>query len=359
MLRYTAASRFWRMIPAGLSDRVWHRRGWSLLQRAARWVPAYGQLLEIFQGQPGPSAAAGRHTHRLQTCRHSYVDVYPLRYRCCSGWQSEAITFDPDPCSGAPPGAAGHHSNWPRSRYELSILRQQLVGLLSGWFDARRRRTLLVLDLPAAGWAGAPRIGRALQEAIGLGHLSATLVDRDSQDDDRGLARLADAFQQCIVLTRPGDVAERVDWLASQQVRSGIVCFGPPVSGFAAGAAGDVAVCSVLGADEVGPLIAAETPLSRLAAAAMRMEAVNGDAGRVLGAWQPFPCGPWIEQEGCDLLVSSWGAAPVLRYRLGWCGRIVPFEQIRSVLRGTTAPPGNRLRGGAPWKLPLIVLSQA
>ena len=59
----------------------------------------------------------------------------------------------------------------------MCILRQQLVSLLSGWFDARHRRTLLVLALPEEGWSSRRRIGRALQEALGLGHLRASVLD--------------------------------------------------------------------------------------------------------------------------------------------------------------------------------------
>ena len=91
VLGYAVASHCWRAIPVRLAEWAWQRRGRSLIERAARSVPAYSRLLRIFSQPADPNDD----TPRLETCRRSYVEVFPLEQRCRQGWQRDAVSFEP------------------------------------------------------------------------------------------------------------------------------------------------------------------------------------------------------------------------------------------------------------------------
>lgn len=371
VLRYALASQFWRAIPTWWADRAWQRRGDRLLSRAARSVPACATLLHAFeplvgqQASPSAVAPASRLLWQLQTSRGSYVEVFTPELRGRQGWQQQVVAFD----RLAPHGQ--ENNSWPRSSDELRILRDQLVGLLMDWFDAHQRRILLLVKLSEAGWSSNRRIAQALQEAIVLGHLRASVVDcsADTNQPDPTAGHLVQQFDCCVVLCRAAEVVEQAKRYSGASCRLGVVAFGEVSADQRAAMPTGVTVCSVWGADEVGPLIALETPLTRLVAAACHSNAdlrrtVCPDAHAVIGLYQPFPVGPWVEQQGTDLLVSSWGALPLLRYRPGQSGRLIRYgEMCRWLLRCDvqSARQVRRLTrmGSACWKLPVVMLTDA
>jgi hypothetical protein len=406
--RFAAASHFWRALPVGLADWAWQRRGRSLLTRAARDVPAYANLLRIFADSPEPPP-------RLQTSHRSYVQIFPLEQRGRRGWQRQVVSFDPS-CDASAEGASATAASrspchpvilspcrpleaWPRARDELHILRQHLIGLLDTWFDITRRRTLLALALPQGGWCGCARISQALQSAIAASRLSITVTDLtearsispsrtprvpgQNPADARPAAlvappvaplvspetvfRLVAGFEQCIVLTDPAGAAAYAAYLTQLPMLSGLMIFGLRTDAPAPALPPSVPTCSVLGADEVGPLIAVETPLSRLIFDLCRthpsLHNIFEPKGlRPEALYQPLPRGPWLEQAGNDLLVTSWGAAPVVRYRLGWPARLLTYSHLCDVLsREKVLPPRHlkqltRIESPA-WKLPLIAMA--
>jgi hypothetical protein len=361
---YAAASHFWRVVPLQLADWAWRRRGCSLIGRIARSVPAYAQLLRILGGNAA-AGSSGEATPRLQTCVRSYVQVFPLQQRCRKGWRPDATTFD---AVSSDAGAAGLEGVWPRQRDERRTLREQLVGLLRDRFDAARRRTLLVLALPEGGWSGRRRISQALHQAIDGGGLHASLLEPDQAGADISPAamRLAKDFEQCIVLATPTSAVVQALWLADCKGRTGLISLGPLPTAVSAALPREMRACSALGADEVTPLIAVETSLARAVADACRND--PSFCGQLLGAgapppsmYQPLPRGPWLEDDNGYLLVSNWGAAPVVRYRLGWRGRVLPFTRVCDLLRRHKVLPAGQIRrltgvGSACWKLPLVAL---
>ena len=388
MFTYAAASHYWRVIPTAMAAWAWQRRGRSLIERTVRNVPAYGGLVRIFS-QPTGGTPVSEDMPRLQTCRRSYVQVFPLDQRCRRGWQRDAVSFEllADAAEAqsrantlphdSTPLPQRHHvtaspyqpsDGWPRGRDELGILREQLVSLLSGWFDARRRRTLLVLALPEAGWSSRRRIGQALQEALGSGQLQASLFDwsEAAGTTPASVQRLASGFEQCVVLADPTSVVLQALWLADRKGLSGLVSFGPLPDGVLAGLGQEIPACSVLGADEVGPLIAMETPLSRTVLSACQAnrslrEQLLPEGFRPAGMYQPFPRGPWVEQGAGQVLVSSWGVSPVAGYGLGWRGEVLSFSRVCQALRREEALPARQIRRltrvlSTGWKLPLVVL---
>ncbi len=359
MLAYAAASHGWRVMPLSLADWAWQRRGRSLLARATRSVPAYNTLLRIFGNATDPARPLAANPH-LQTCRRSYVQVFPLQQRCRSGRQGQAVAVE---ATGAP------DEGWPRGRDELQVLREQLVDVLTGWFDAGARRTLLVPALPETGWSSRRRIEQALQSAIAAGYLRGCVRDIPDGRSPESALRAANGFDQCVVLADPARAVEQAAWLGQWKGRAGIVVFGPLAAGATAGFSQQIRVCSVRGADEVGPLIAAETPLSRMVLDACRRSATARnellpDGFVPTAIYQPLPRGPWIQQEAGQLLVSSWGAAPVVRYRVGWRGQVVSFAWLCEVLRDAEVLPPRHLKRltrieSICWKLPLIALVDA
>jgi len=366
VVRYALASQFWRAIPAWWADRAWQRRGERLLRQAARAVPACSTLLRAFaQPQPGvgvhtPSAPQG--AALKPTSWRSYVEVFSAEQRSRQGWQRQLATYEPLDRRGLPTGG------WPRSSDEVRTLREQLVGLLAGWFDARQRRTLLLVDLPAGGWRAGRRIAQALQEAIGLGHLRAGLVDMtiDARHSDWTASRLAGQFDQCVLLCRAEDAARQGQRVIGWSGRAGLLAFGLLPAVQRATLPAELTVCSTWGIDEVGPLIGLETPLSRLicnacgAQGPFRQALLPGSA-TIAGVYQPFPIGPWIEQHGAEVLVSSWGAAPIVRYGFQQRGRVLLFGEVCQLLRRHEVQSPRGIRGlmrigSVCWKLPVFVL---
>ena len=130
-----------------------------------------------------------------------------------------------------------------------------------------------------------------------------------------------------------------------------------------------VPICSVLGADEVGPLIAVETPLSRLILDLFRTHPALPN--RLLPAgfspatiYQPLPAVlGWSRPE-----MTCWSRvralAPVIRYRLGWSARVLHYSHLCDALSREKVLPPRQLkrliRIESPcWKLPLIAMANA
>jgi hypothetical protein len=326
----------------------------------------------------------------LETSRRSYVQVFPLEQRGRRGWQRQVVSFDPpggdgvddrapepavlrSPCQRVTVSPCQALEGWPRARDELGMLRQHLIGLLDSWFDISRRRTLLVLALPESGWSSRHRISQALQSAIASSRLPITVTDltearpAPAPTARETIIRLSTGFEQCIVLADSAGAATHAASMTQLAMRSGLVIFGPRPDAVSAALPPSVPIYSVLGADEVGPLIAAETPLSRLLLDLCRTHPslpnrLQQDAFPLAAIYQPLPRGPWLEQAGDDLLVTSWGAAPVVRYRLGWQGRIISYPHLCDVLSRERALPLRQIkrltRVESPcWKLPLIVMA--
>lgn len=366
MLRYALASKFWRAVPTWWADRAWQRRSRQVSLQAARLVPAYAKLLHAFQPIPPQSPVQStqmRECPHLQTSRASYVDVFPAEQRGRLGWQRQVVSFD------RLDGQSGHTDSWPRSSDELHALREQLVDLLAIWFDTRQRRSLLLTSLPAAGWCAGRRIAQALHEAIAFGHLRASVVElpADPGPPDPAIHRLVSQFDQCVLLCQPQDSLRLARQLMETCGRIGVVAFGSISSADRAAMPPGATVCSAWGADEVGPLIALETPLTRMLGEACQsnpdlQQELLPEPRRVMGLYQPFPLGPSIEQDGCHLLVSSWGASPVIRYRLDPAGRLIRFTDICRLLQRFKLQSPRRLRrltriGSAYWKLPVVLLT--
>lgn len=351
MWRYALASQFWRTIPTWHAQRAWQRRSQWILARAASHVPAWRQLVRVFAAPAGPSTTLPL----LQTSRSSYLEMFPLAQRCQEGPRGQPATFDP---------AEAGQPSWPRSASETAILREQLVDVLNTCFDAASRRTLLAMALPEEGWSASRRIGQALHEAIGRGRLRGSLVDL--ADAARPDTSLVGNCEQCVVLCSPQHAVRHATQLARTASRSGLVVFGPLPPAATAALPPELEVCSVWGIDETGPLLGMQTPLARLLSDASSRDpalcrALTGSAGRLAGIYQPFPLGPSIDQAKDDLLVSSWGAAPLIRYRLGQPGRVMPFQQACHWLAQAKVRPTRQVRrlmrmGSPCWKLPLVLL---
>lgn len=368
MYRYALASQFWRVIPAGWAQGAWQRRGQRMVTRAAGAVPAYRTLLLAFGGRPAPTGSGVAGAHRplmVQTSPASYVQVFPAEQRGRRGWERQVVSFDPL----AP---QGHRNDaWPRASDELRTLREQLVGLLSGCFDTRQRRTLLLADLPPSGWSASRRIAQPLQEAIGRGRLRGSLVEvpEDLDQVEQTVRRLGGQFDQCVLLCDPIRATACLNRLAGLTPQTGVVVFGPFSAQQRALVPPDIRMFSVWGIDEVAPLMAMETPLTHLLAEACAtqpdLEKTIFPAGRkIIGLYQPFPAGPWLEQVGGTLLVSSWGAFPTIRYRLRQGGTLIGFAEICRLLEQYQVRSRREVRrlrraGSTCWKLPVIALSDA
>ena len=76
--------------------------------------------------------------------------------------------------------------------------------------------------------------------------------------------RLTAGFEQCILLTDPQPLLVMQPRLTQLSIKQELMMFVSRQDALAEDLPPSVPICSVLGADEVGPLIAVETPLSRL-----------------------------------------------------------------------------------------------
>jgi len=359
---YSAASQFWRTIPVRTAEPLWLLRGWSIAWRAARHVEAYRSLRAVLEGGSPRSGFGGAGPAGPVTGWTSYVQVYPLEQRCCDGRLHRAVLFEPIT------EQAGRTVYWPRGRSELATLREQLAGLLAGQFAAGTRKTLAVLALPRTGWCSSRRIAWCLQQAAERGRLRVTAIEvaPSPSEIEALLGRLAGRFDQCLLLADAGLVGGMLPRWDSWQGRIGVLLFGRGAGLAQRDSRRNSKVLSVWGIDEVGPLIGAETPLSRLVWLACQSDrklaaAILPEPANLVGFYQALPRGPYVEQSESGLLVSAWQLAPVIRYRTGHAGRVIGFAQAWEQLDRHGWRPAARLRqlarGDARcWKLPLIAL---
>jgi phenylacetate-coenzyme A ligase PaaK-like adenylate-forming protein len=315
----------------------------DLFQRAARDVPAYASFLRE-QGV-NPTAIGDLESFRTLpvTTKENYYRRYPLPELC---WHGQLDACDMVALST---GSTGEPAAWPRFITHELESSARFEQILAGAFEARERRTLLVICFALGNWVGGIYTLECCRHLAAKGY-PLTLVSPGNQPAEifRALRALTPYYDQRVLFGYPPflkdvvdlGVSEGFDWSEkpTRLVMAGEVfseewrdwlCRGLHMPDPA------VATSSLYGTADAG-VLANETPLSiRIRRAlARRPELVRelfGEA-RLPTLCQYDPTHRFFEVEDGWLLFSGDGGAPLLRYKILDRGGVLSHAEMHEFL---------------------------
>lgn len=342
------------------------RRTLRIFRDAARSVPAYRDFLKAHGIRPADiRTIADLETRLPPTDKTSYVDRYPLAFRCRHGrLPAEGLVEESSGSSGSP-------TNWVRSTAEERPI-ISFVGLsLDYLYPVEPGRQRIVLNGFALGaWAGglafARRAGRrALVKNTGpdAPKIVQTLLDLGSGGDY--LISGYPPFLRRLIET--GRTTRGFDWKSYRvQIFSGGEGFSEEWRAFLASALReDAKIFSTYGAIDLDAGIALETPLT---VAIRRLLESDRELRRellaterrpcFLGVYPPLSthvcevCGPSGARELAITQLGPHAAAPKVKYNIGDEGGVIPFRTMKAALDRR----GHDLAGlaGGPGRRPVL-----
>jgi phenylacetate-coenzyme A ligase PaaK-like adenylate-forming protein len=299
----------------------------DLFQRAARDVPAYARFLRERGVSPGAIRDLQGFRAVPVTTKDNYYRQHPLPDLC---WHGQLDACDMVALST---GSTGEPAAWPRFVTHELESSARFEQILAGAFDARERRTLLVICFALGNWVGGIYTLACCRHLAAKGY-PLTLVSPGNQPAEifRALRSLSPHFDQRVLFGYPPFLKDVVDLGASagfdwSEKPTRLVMAGEVFSeewrdwlcGRLRMPDPARATASLYGTADAG-VLANETPLSiRIRRALARRPEVArelfGEA-RLPTLCQYDPAHRFFEVEEGSLLFSGDGGAPLLRYKI-------------------------------------------
>lgn len=316
----------------------------AFVQATGREVPAYRAFLRAH----GVDADAIRAPDDLESLplltKENYVQAYPLPARCRGG---ELSSCDMIAVSS---GSTGEPTVWPRFLTDELAVAIRFEQVFREAFDAARRRTLAVVCFPLGTWVGGMFTASCCRHLAVKGYpLTVVTPGNNKAEILRSVRSLAPMFEQTVLLGYPPFLKDVVDAGAADGVRwrehgVKLVLAGEVFSEEwrslmieRAGMARPLHdTASLYGTADAG-VLGNETPLS---VCIRRFLSERPDAARslfgearlpTLVQYDPFA--RYFEQREGTLVFSGENGVPLVRYRIGDTGGILPHAAMISRLR--------------------------
>lgn len=361
-----------RRMPEHLGRRIGQRKAMGLFREASSSIPAYRAVLDAH----GVDPATIKDFDDFQTLplidKESYVMPNRERFEdmCVGG------TLDHCHAIARSSGTTGQPVYWPRTvRQELSAQR----GLESMWvnfFGIDDLSTLVLICFDMGMWTGGELAADLTREMAKKDRVM--MVATPGSDLDETLAAVrhtSHKFQQTLIVGYPPFLRQ----LLERGEREGIAWKDLNVSMMAGGEGfGEVwrtymlrrlgkedtptAVLGVFGSTE-GLMIGLETSLSiflrRLLEedAALRRDIYGGETD-AYALVQHSPMGSYLEIIDGEMVMTSGGATPLIRYNSHDKGGTIPFERVMGILADHGYDRERLSREGVPehsiWRMPFL-----
>lgn len=316
----------------------------ALFRDVASEVPAYAELLRSHDVDAGAVRTREDFRRLPFLTRDGYLARYPLAARCRGG---DLSTCDFVAVSS---GSTGEPTFWPRSVADELAVATRFEHVLHDSFEADRRRTLAVVCFPLGTWVGGMFTASCLRHVAVKGYRVTTITPGNQKPEILRVVRLlAPSFEQLVLLGYPpflkdvvdAGLAEGVRWA---ELRPKLVLAGEVFSEEWRGLMGERLglarplhdTASLYGTADAG-VLGNETPLS---VCIRRFLAERPEAARALFGEARLPTlvqyDPWtrfLEEHEGSLVLTADNGVPLVRYRIGDSGGVIPYATMIERLR--------------------------
>jgi phenylacetate-CoA ligase len=335
-----------RRMPEGLAEKMGRRKVLGLFAEASRTVPAYRRFLESHGVDPRAIKDFEGFRSLPLIDKHNYL--VPNRGRsedfCAGGNVSAFHTVSRSS------GSSGEPIYLPRNARQEVITGRGLESMWVAFWDIHRRTTLLLVCYDMGMWV-AGEMSADLSREMAKKHPGMTVATpgSDIAETLAVIRDLAHGYQQTIILGYPPFLRQ----LIVRGEEEGIVWkdlhvrLFPTGEGYSElwrsrvlehlGAEDNLrTVCGAFGSSE-GLLVGLETPFSILVRQlASRDEALRrdiyGTSDDCDSLVQHSPMGLFIEIVDSEMIITSSGAAPLIRYNTHDRGGSAPFAHVMDSL---------------------------
>ncbi len=334
---------------------------------AAEDVPAYQDFLKKHQIDHTKIKTFEDFVNVPETDKESYLAKYPLDQLCMGGDVSKTNLIS------ASSGSTGQPFYWPRYLEQDVNVAKILELMYRRSFAIEKQNTLMVVSFGLGVWtAGVYMLTASRFVAAKDYPLTVISPGIDLEETIKVLKNIAHYYEQVVLVGFPGFVKDVVDCLVSDKIdisKMNLKVF----------TAGEVYteewrdyliartgmtneykdVTSVLASSE-GGLIGIETPFSVY----IRRKS-HGDAkikkhffgnDTLPSIVQYNPIARFYEVVDQDLVLTSPGALPLIRFNTKDRGGIMSFDEVRDHLTGLKVSMDDVIAdlGDEPWSLPFV-----
>jgi phenylacetate-CoA ligase len=339
---------------SGQTDRDPAAAALEVFRMAAARVPAYRRFLARHGIDPGAIRSPGDFVRLPTPTKDDYLRVEPLPALCIDGRIAPCDTI------AHSSGSTGEPVFFPRSpAHELAVA-VRFEQVLRDAFRAHERSTLAIVCFPLGTWVGGLFTTACLRHVAAKGYpLMVATPGTNRPEIIRVMKQLAPLFDQVVLFGYPPflkdviDTSSDVDWRAHdlRLVLAGEV-FSEAWRSLVAERAGiaDVAhgTAALYGTADAG-VLGCETPLTiamrRFVAERPALAHALFGSRRLPTLVQYDPFDRYFEADGSELLFTASGGIPLVRYRIGDTGGLLPYAATLARLRaeGFEPPAGREL----------------
>lgn len=354
----TRGEDFWQNLGENKALKIFHS--------AAERVPAYKDFLKSRKVDHKKIKTIEDFKTVPLTDKKNYISVYPLAKRCWGGSLCDSRLM------AVSSGTSGEPTFWPRSdyqEYEQNII-HELAFKYS--FEVDKYKTLVIIGFPMGVYVSG--MATALPAFMSLSKkYKATFITPGNNKAEviRIAKNLCNDFEQMVFIGHPffiKDVIETgnregIEW-SSLKIKM-MFCsegFNETWRDYLLKEAGiknsRFSAINTYGSSET-LLTAVETPLSIFARSAMdkdvklRKELASSEF--VPNIFQYNPLLRYIESVGEELVFTTAGQVPLIRFNIHDAGEIVSFDKLKHAL-GKKFDVFEKKNGASAWKLPFVSL---
>lgn len=334
---------------------------------AAETVPAYQDFLKKHKIDHSKIKTFEDFIKVPETDKESYLAKYPLDQLCIAGDVSKTNLIS------ASSGSTGQPFYWPRNLEQDVNVAKILELMYRRNFTIEKKNTLIVVSFGLGVWtAGVYMLTASRFVAAKDYPLTIMSPGIDLEETIKVLKNVAHYYEQVILVGFPGFVKDVIDCLVSDKVDISKMNLKVFTAGEVyteewrdylitrAGMTNEYKdITSVLASSE-GGLIGIETPLSvyirRKSHSDKKIQKHFFGDDNLPSIVQYNPIARFYEAVNQDLILTSPGALPLIRFNTKDRGGIMSFDQIREhlVSLGISMDGVVTDIGDEPWSLPFV-----
>lgn len=347
------------------------KRAVQLFQAAAKRVPAYKKFLAAHHIQPSTIKTADDLKRVPFIDKDNYLRKYPMHELAWDGELGQASMISRSS------GSSGQPFYWPSNQQQRDEVGQFYDLVFSLMFDMRRKNTLVIIAYGMGSWVAGTTTLLSSIDYMAKHRCTFVTPGYNKNEVIEICKNLGPSYEQVVICAYPPLVKEIIDLGREQGISwpklkpkfiFGAEAFSEELRDYMLEQIGSkdplLDTMNTIGSADA-MVIGHETPIS---IALRRMihadESMHNDilgAARMPTLAQYYPWQKYLELEGEELLITSDGAIPLVRYNIHDRAKIYSYKEMRTTLHGHGVPsPAEALpadmRDKFNWKLPFVLL---
>jgi phenylacetate-CoA ligase len=306
-------------------------------------VPAYKKFLEERNFRTRKVKNLNVFSTIPITDKKNYITKFPLENRCLDGNLHHMYALSTSS------GATGIPTYWPRIAETDKIIPKAVDLLLKDIVNPKENSVLVIVTLSMGLWSAGDLAARALRDLSAKKEYKMTTVTPGLRIDDTiRLVKDIGSKYDCIILVGYPpfikdivEIGERkgINW---KKLSTKIMMGGEGISEHwrdyilaKIGSKRIFDVCNLFATSDSG-IIAFETPFSiivrRLVENNKGLKKILFENNETVAVTQYNPMAKYLETNKGEIVLTSAGGVPLVRYNLHDRGRIIPYQEVLKVL---------------------------